>query len=143
MNILALLALCAGACIALQAAMNAQLGQIFQSSLLATSYAFATSCILVSIVYMFENHNIKTISLTLVPWYLWLSCIFSVIGVASFYYLIPKMGVGNMMTFALTGQIILAMLISHFGWFSSPIKLISLSKLIPCVYPCPQYLRVS
>ena len=44
------LAFVAGACIAVQAAMNAQLGQVFNSSLLATSYAFFTSFLLVAFI---------------------------------------------------------------------------------------------
>lgn len=142
MNVLLILAFAAGASIAIQAAMNAQLGQLFNSSLLATSYAFLTSFLLVSIVGMFLSFNKAgisgqaTIILSLieriiqVPWYLWLSCVFSVVGVASFYFLIPKLGVGSVMSLALTGQILMAMVISHFGLFESPVKLISMSKVI-------------
>lgn len=137
-----LLALFAGACIAIQAAMNAQLGQIFSNSLLATTYAFFTSFILVASITLlytvYRQVPVEQTELVLsfnerlhqVPWYLWGSCILSVIGVGSFYFLIPKMGVGNMMTYALTGQILVAMFISHFGLFDSPIKMLSASKLL-------------
>ena len=47
-----------------------------------------------------------------------------------FYYLIPKMGVGSMMSYALSGQIIIAVLASHFGWFDLPVKPLSLVKLL-------------
>jgi len=141
MNILAILAFFAGACIAVQAAMNAQLGQVFNNSLLATSYAFFASFILVSIITAYFGLSIQVEladkPLTMlaemikyVPWYLWFSCVFSVIGVASFYFLIPKMGVGNVMSYALAGQIIAAMIISHFGLFDSPNKIISVTKLM-------------
>ncbi|SFC41966.1 DMT family transporter [Pseudoalteromonas denitrificans] len=145
MNILTILAFLAGACIAIQAAMNAQLGQVFNNSLLATSYAFLASFLLVAGItfYLSFNHQVATSqslfsdefteSIKQVPWYLWLSCVFSVIGVASFYFLIPKMGVGNMMSYALTGQILVAMIISHFGLFDSPSKLISATKLMGTV----------
>lgn len=131
-------AVIAGACIAMQAAMNARLGQLLKSSWLATSYAFLTSFILVSLVLLVINA--KTLSVTLqnvqlstVPWYLWGSCVLSVLGVGSMYWLIPKMGVGNLMSYALTGQIIFAMLISHFGLFDSPQKLISITKALGTV----------
>lgn len=142
MSGLIFLAFFAGACIAIQAAMNAQLGQIFNNSLFATTYAFFTSFILVASITVFITFNKQATAdqagfvwslsepIKQVPWYLWMSFIFSVIGVGSFYFLIPKMGVGNMMSYALTGQIIVAMAISHFGLFDSPIKLLSTSKLI-------------
>jgi transporter family-2 protein len=133
MSWFAVLALVAGACIAVQASMNALLGEVLGSSLKATSYAFFTSFILVSLLALIQWQAVPNNTLPRVPWYLWFSCVFSVLGVASFYYLIPKMGVGNMMSYALTGQIIFAMLISHFGLFYSPIKVIDLSKLLGMV----------
>ncbi|MBU2972568.1 DMT family transporter [Pseudoalteromonas sp. C2R02] len=145
MNIFVVLAFVAGASIAIQAAMNAQLGQILNNSLLATSYAFFSSFALVAGITLYLSLTIqvqlqeKILMVSLseminqVPWYLWISCIFSVIGVASFYFLIPKMGVGNVMSYALAGQIIVAMIISHFGWFESPLKEISFTKLVGTV----------
>ena len=145
MNYLMVLALVAGASIAIQAAMNARLGQLLNNCLLATSYAFFTSFLLVGVITLFialykpiAVGSAATIStqvsqlkpITNIPWYLWFSFVFSVIGVASFYFLIPKMGVGNMMSYALTGQLVLAMVISHFGLFNSPMNAISMTKLI-------------
>lgn len=142
MNLYIGLALLAGACIAIQAAMNAQFGQIINNSLLATSYAFFTSFVLVTLIFVLLTVTASATSversfslsfvdrLIQVPWYSWWSCVFSVIGVGSFYFLIPKMGVGNMMSYALTGQIIIAMVISHFGLFSSPEKIVSITKCI-------------
>ncbi|NTS78824.1 DMT family transporter [Catenovulum sp. SM1970] len=133
MSYFAILALVAGACIAIQAAMNAELGQILQSSLLATCIAFATSFFLMLILIALiapERLLLSYQTIKQVPWYLWFSGVFSVIGVGSFYYLIPKMGVGNMMSFALTGQLVFAVVISHFAWFNSPLQSISLYKII-------------
>jgi transporter family-2 protein len=39
------------------------------------------------------------------------------------------MGVGPMMSYALSGQILIAMIASHFGWFEQPIKPIDGLKL--------------
>ena len=62
------------------------------------------------------------------PEYLWMSFIFSVIGVGGFYFLILEIWVDNMMGYPHTKQIIVTMVISHFGLFDSPIKLIYASK---------------
>jgi len=134
MSILWPFALLAGSCIAVQAAMNARLGQIINNTWLATSYAFFTSFLLVFLMFLLLNTTSITIqwqqtSFSEVPWYLWFSCVLSVIGVGSMYWLIPKMGVGTLMSYALTGQLIVAMLISNFGLFESPQKFISMTKL--------------
>lgn len=135
MNALWPLALIAGGCIALQAAMNARLGQLMGNAWLATSYAFLASFTLITCVLLLTNskilmQQISALTLHQIPWFLWFSCFLSVLGVGSMYWLIPKMGVGNLMSFALTGQLIMAMLISHFGLFDSPQKLISSSKML-------------
>jgi len=138
MNMLWPLALLAGSCIALQAAMNARLGQLVNSSWLATSYAFLTSFLLVALIFLLFNtksmlEHWQQIPFSIIPWYLWCSCLLSVIGVGSMYWLIPRMGVGSLMSYVLASQLIIAMLISHFGVFDSPQKLISHTKLIGSV----------
>lgn len=135
MSFLWLLAFVAGSCIAIQAAMNARLGQLMNSTWLATSYAFFTSFFLVIGVFsLFKQKSVlgqwQQIPFTIIPWYLWLSCVLSVIGVGSMYWLIPKIGVGSVMSYALTGQLIVAMLISHYGLFESPKNVISTTKII-------------
>ena len=135
MNTLWPIAMLAGSCIAIQAAMNARLGQLFNNAWLATGYAFLTSFLLVAaFVVCFHHKQVvaqwQTVNFSQIPWYLWLSCLLSVIGVGSMYWLIPKMGVGNLMSYALTGQILFAMVISHFGLFESPQKLLNNTKLL-------------
>ncbi|MCE2572973.1 DMT family transporter [Motilimonas eburnea] len=135
MSQLAVLALAAGGAIALQASMNAQLGVLLKSAMLATSVAFLCSCLFTVAALLTATkqypqwHEVRA-----VPIYLWFSGgALSAFGVAMFYYLIPKMGVGSMMSYALSGQIIIAVLASHFGWFDLPVKPLSLVKLIGAV----------
>lgn len=135
MNSLGILAIFAGGCIAIQAAMNARLGVHLNSALLATGFAFLASFALITsfiVLSQFKTLQItfNNIQLASVPWYLWFSCALSVVGVGAMYWLIPKMGAGMMMSYALTGQLVIAMLISHFGLFESPQKLITSSKLL-------------
>ncbi|MFD1215903.1 DMT family transporter [Microbulbifer celer] len=125
----ATLALIAGAAIALQASINAQLGVQLRSALLGTAVAFAVSwavSALAIVVSVRQYPNLATIQA--VPWYLWLGGLFSAFGVGLFYFLIPRMGVGSMMSFALSGQILVAVICSHFGWFDLPVKPISVVR---------------
>ena len=64
-----------------------------------------------------------------IPIYLWFSGgLLAATGVGLFYYLIPRMGLGPMMSYALTGQLIIAIISSHYGWFELPIKPLTLSR---------------
>jgi transporter family-2 protein len=50
--------------------------------------------------------------------------------VGMFYSLIPKMGVGSMMSYALSGQILIAVITSHFGRFELPVRPITTLKVV-------------
>lgn len=118
------MALAAGAAIALQASMNAQLGVLLKSSMFGTSVAFFSSCVFtVFALLIFSKQYPDITDVKSVPVYLWFSGgALSAFGVGLFYYLIPKMGVGSMMSYALTGQLLIAVLCSHFGYFDLPVK---------------------
>ncbi|WP_116473538.1 DMT family transporter [Zobellella maritima] len=123
MSYLSLLALMAGAAIAVQAGMNAQLGVLLRNSLLGTAVAFSVSCLLSLLAVMVSTRQYPQLaSIQAVPLYLWFGGVLSVFGVGMFYFLIPRMGAGPMMSFALTGQIVVAIIASHFGWFDLPVK---------------------
>lgn len=119
---LPLFALSAGAAIATQVSLNARLGVLLDNALLGTAIAFACSSIFTLIaVVVSTRHYPQAEAIRSIPIYLWFSgSILSAFGVAAFYYLVPKMGVGPMMSYALTGQILIAIIASHFGWLDLP-----------------------
>jgi len=135
MGYLALLALIAGAAIAAQASMNAQLGVLLKNPLIGTIIAFTCSAIFTLVaVIASTRHYPQAEVISSVPIYLWFTGgALSAFGVGMIYYLIPKMGVGPMMSYALTGQILVAIIASHFGWFDLPIKQLSGLKFIGLV----------
>lgn len=135
---LPLFALLAGAAIAVQATMNAKLGVLLGNALMATWVAFTAASFFTLIALLLTAKQAPSLlTLKSVPWYLWCAGgLLSAFGVGMLYFLIPKMGVGLMMSFALTGQIIVAITASHFGWFHLPempvdkIKLLGVCALI-------------
>lgn len=128
---LLLMALVAGALIALQAGINSQLGVLLKNSLMATVVAFALSVLVSGLALIsFTSQWPQWSEVRAVPWYLWFGGVMSATGVGLFYFLIPKMGVGAMMSYALTGQLVLAVLASHFGWFGLPQVPLNQTKLI-------------
>jgi transporter family-2 protein len=126
-----ILAVFAGAAITLQAGMNARLGVLFKNPLLATAIAFLLACVF-TLIFMMATHRQLPVASDFksIPTYLWFGGILSAFGVGSYYYLIPKMGVGSLMSFALSGQLILAVIAGHFGWFEQPIKPITVKTIV-------------
>ncbi|MDO6428800.1 DMT family transporter [Thalassotalea sp. 1_MG-2023] len=128
---LILLALLAGSAIAIQAVINTKLALLLNNTLLATACAFFIAFISVLILYLFMGNTLKFNQLTQVPSLIWYTGgILSALGVGLLYYLIPKLGAGSLMSFALTSQLICAMLFSHFGWLSLPQKTMNLESTL-------------
>ncbi len=136
MNYLALIAFSAGAAIATQSAMNAWLGKLLDNALLATAVAFSSSVVFSLLAILVSARELpSTETLRAVPFYLWFGGgMLSAFGISLMYYLIPQMGIGQMMSYALAGQLIVAMLAGHMGWFSLPVTPIDGSRLIGVVF---------
>ena len=128
---LPLLAFIAGAAISTQASMNAQLGVLLKSSLIGTAIAFVFSALFTLMAVMLTTKSYPALTdVKTVPIYLWFSGgALAAFGVGMYYFLIPKMGVGSMMSYALAGQVLLAVMASHFGWFNLPIKQLDFVKV--------------
>lgn len=116
-------ALLAGAAIAIQAAMNARLGVLLKSPLLAACVAFCSSLLFTGVVFTALQGEFPTLDAAKrIPFYLWFAGgLLSTFGIASFYWLIPKMGVGPLVSYGLTGQLLVAIIAGHFGWFHLPL----------------------
>lgn len=131
MLLLIVLAVLAGVAIATQASMNAYLGVLLKDSLLGTAIAFASSCLFCLLAVALWSKALPPVNLIrAVPLYLWFGGgILSAFGVGMLYFLIPKLGVGPLMAYALTGQLLMATLASHYGWFNFPIKPLDMPRL--------------
>jgi len=135
MTYLPLLAFIAGVLITAQTTLNTQLGLLLKSPIIATSIAFTSSLVFtLCIVGLYIKQYPTPAMVKSVPIYLWFSGgLLSAIGVALFYWLIPQMGAGPMISCAMAGQIVLALIAGHYGWFSLPVKPLTLSTVVGCI----------
>jgi len=127
-----LLALLAGAAIAAQAGLNASLGKQLGSPLYATIVAFGVGLgfTLLAVLGLVRQMP-GELAVRTVPLYLWFAGgMISAFAIVSFYWLIPRMGIGTTLSFTLTGQLVLALVAGHYGWFQLPVVPISPTKLV-------------
>ncbi len=124
----------AGIALATQVSLNAHLGQLLANSLLATFVALISSAfftIMAVLFYMREFPSYETVKA--VPSYLWFTGgILSAFAfaLATFYYLIPKIGILPLITFSLGGQLLFSVIAGHFGWFDLPVTSLTSNKII-------------
>ncbi|EDY87458.1 glycyl-tRNA synthetase, beta subunit [gamma proteobacterium HTCC5015] len=127
---LVLFAVLAGGLVATQGGINAQLGKALQQPVLAGLISFSVGTLLLAVIVVATSAQLPTIKhLASQPIYLYIGGLFGAVFVTTNIVLIPKIGVANMVLGAFVGQIILSLIIDHFGWFGVPQHSIDVKRL--------------
>lgn len=127
------LGILAGGALAIQNAVNSELGKAFHSPLHASFVSFSISfLILLAFNLLHKVRLIKVIRQTLLSqnpreWWSWLGGLLgsSYVGLSS--VLVPVLGTGQVVILALFGQLVFSALIQQFGWFKS--RVIKMTRL--------------
>ncbi len=130
-----LMAFVGGTFLALQGGLNARLGVLLKSPLLASVVAFVSSALFAILLAVVGKVSMPTEeNLKLIPGYLWfMGGFFSVLGISLYYITIPKLGVSTMISLGLCGQLIFAVIAGHFGWLNLPEEPITIMRLVGVV----------
>lgn len=128
---LSVLGLAGGIFLAVQAGFNSQLGSTLKQPILAVIASSISSvvfgCLLLLLISKESIHNITT---TQVPWHLWfIGGFFSVIGIAIYFYNIPKIGISKMIALGLCGQLIFSLIAGKYGWLNLPVEPITTKRI--------------
>lgn len=135
------IALGAGAVIAVQSAVNSRLGRELGNPALATLASFATGTILMLAYCLIVRAGIPAGSVLLrVPVWAWFGGVLGAFYVAAVVITTPRLGVGTMAGFAVAGQMVVAVILDHFGLLGlerhpiSPGRLLGIALLIAGVF---------
>lgn len=128
---LTLLAFVGGIFLAIQGGLNAQLGSLLKSPLLASLIAFLCSALFAGVIVLISIRQIPTLDqVQSIPTYLWFAgALFSVLGISMYYYTIPRLGISTMISLGLSGQLIISVIAGHFGWFGMPVEPVTIKRL--------------
>ena len=132
MLILMIVAFLAGIALATQASLNAHLGQLLSSSILATLITFLSASLITGLYVLTSIKKYPTLGVIKeVPTYLWFtSGLLSAFAMALFYYLIPRIGILPLISLSLGGQLLFAVIVGHYGFFNFPVTPIDTNKII-------------
>ncbi|TKG97310.1 DMT family transporter [Puteibacter caeruleilacunae] len=126
-----LFAVLMGALSPLQAGINAQLSQYLKHPLQATFFSFLGGIILISLIVTFLVPAFPNFSqLREVPWYLYIGGALGVVFVTGFLLLIPRIGATSLVAAVLVGQLVMSIIIDHFGWLGVQTIEISMKRLV-------------
>lgn len=115
-----LLGLLAGSMITIQSVLNAALGKKVENFGAVLVLTIISISVLLVLILLFPT----TANLRKMPgiseWYLYLGGVLGIVILAAPIFLIPKIGATSTLTALVMGQLVLALLIDHFGLFSFP-----------------------
>ncbi|MFW1857658.1 DMT family transporter [Acinetobacter defluvii] len=111
------LAMGIGIAMSIQTAINTQLREYLHSPLQAALLSFLIGTIVLAIFVFFQSTPKPTLqSLGQIPWYLWLGGCLGVYAISISIYTAPKLGFLTLSGLIIFGQIMMSMLLDHFGW---------------------------
>ena len=126
-----LLAVFAGTLLSFQSAVNGQLARVIDNTLLAAFVSFAIGTVALFAVLLVRNFSSP---LSLPDWstvspVLYLGGVLGATYVAIIALLVPKIGVANTAVALILGQVLLSLLLDHFGVFGFDARTVSWSRL--------------
>jgi transporter family-2 protein len=126
-----LLGVISGACIAVQAPINAQLGRDLGLPLAAAFVSFAAGAIVLAVV----TFSVAAVTHTTIAWSApapWLFVAGGALGtvyVTSAVVLTPQIGAAAVMGLAVTGQLLAGLVVDKTGFMGAPVHEISLGRI--------------
>ncbi len=128
------IALCAGGLVPIQGAINAHLGKNLNHPLQASLISFFGAVVLLVVILMALSPSLPSMGqLKLVPLYYYSGGVYGVIFVTTVLVLAPHIGIANTLVATIVGQLILSLIMDHFGVFGLTKYPISGIRILGCV----------
>jgi transporter family-2 protein len=125
-----ILAVIAGVCIAIQAGVNTQLKQAVGNPFLASLISFAVGALVLFVYSLFSGNmgltelaNMKGIT-----WWKWTGGVLGAIYVTAVIISAPKIGAASLISLIVAGQMVVAVLLDHFGLIGFPVHAFNLLR---------------
>ena len=128
--LLFVLALLAGVATALQIGVNSQLrvglGNPFQAGLVS----FAVGTIVLALIALPQGLQWNVARMTSLPWWVWTGGLLGAYFVTALVILAPRLGASTLIGLALTGQMIVSLVLDHYGLLGFPVQRLTLPRMI-------------
>lgn len=123
-----------GSILPLQAVINAKLGKVSGGPVISAFISFLVGTVVLAVYLLItRRHVIQWSGLQSAPVWLFAGGVIGAFYVASITSIIPTLGTALTFALIITGQLIAAIVIDHFGWFGMAVKEISAGRIIGAV----------
>jgi len=125
-----LIALIAGAMMPTQAATNNRMASVVESPILAALLSFLVGTIALFAYALLTGESISNLALAKnAPPIAWIGGLLGAFFVAAAVTLVPRLGVAMTFSLIIAGQMVVTLIIDHFGLLGVPVKEISFTRI--------------
>jgi bacterial/archaeal transporter family-2 protein len=129
-TLLLLVTLIMGALLPIQAALNGKLMRTFGHPVIGATISFLTGTIIL-LLYAFSIRSSFNPSLIReTQWYHWTGGLIGALYVTGIIVLIPRLGAGLAFALIVSGQLVMSLMMDHYGLLGVPVNPVNPSKLI-------------
>jgi transporter family-2 protein len=132
-NLYWLMAAAAGAGLAAQAGVNAQLRAATGSALWTSLISASLTVVLLGAALAVQRDPLATSGYARYPWWIWIGGIAGAVYVLAVVVLTRSLGVATLFGAVIAGQLSAGLIIDHFGWFNLPVHRASPERLLGAV----------
>jgi len=118
-----------GALTALQGPANARLSAGVGSVINGALISFIIGTVALAAIALVMQVRPEGQAVRSIPWWGWLGGLYGCLFVTSIAWGVPKLGVSTTLTVVIAGQLLLAVILDHFGAFGSPVQPISWGRI--------------
>lgn len=119
----------AGGATALQAPTNAKLMTAVGSPVNAAFVSFAVGTVALALLAVMFPTRPDMVAARALPWYAWIGGLYGVVFVIAATWGVPRLGVALTITLMVAGQLLISLILDHFGAFGAPQQPINLGRL--------------
>ena len=118
-----------GALTALQGPTNQRLAGIVNSPVKSALESFAVGTVALMIVAAVLQSRPDVAAARALPWTSWLGGLYGAVFVVAAAYAVPKLGVATTVTLMVAGQMLLSLVLDHFGFMGMPRQPVSPARI--------------
>ncbi|PWU04604.1 MAG: EamA-like transporter family protein [Bacteroidetes bacterium] len=129
--LLMLMTIVTGSILPIQAGINSKLSKVAGGPVIAAFISFFTgTVILILYIILTRKHNFQWTGIKAAPIWFFTGGLIGAFYVSAITWVVPSLGAALTFALVITGQLIAAMIIDHYGWLGMAVKEISAGRII-------------
>lgn len=130
-SVIIIIAAITGSFIAIQGAINSRLALYLSHPLQAGFVSFSVGTVAIAIACLFLKIGLPSFAqISTAPKVLLIGGLLGAVFILMNIYFVPKVGVATVVLSVLMGQVLMSLLVDHFGWFGIPQQIINMKRLL-------------